>query len=248
MRRVMRSVLTGLAVASVVFLAGCSADGFAMSGVADVEGVTQSEAEQMSTQERFERFGKQYATLQGIMTEAQLQVSDGTWEWGDAGFIGAPGTFARYPLQGANDNPQNSYFLRTSRYLFPESAAGASADLQPMIDYFEEQKWEYTLDDSRTSYYAAVADTGDGYFVEYTVQANGQCNLEVFSAAFWGEHDDVSERIAPRTSVKDQLKESVPGVYVPFPEWDGPILSKTDYGTWVDVESGAEEPTADPAE
>ncbi|PPI67939.1 hypothetical protein C5E12_12525 [Rathayibacter rathayi] len=91
-----------------------------------------------------------------------------------------------------------------------------------MVAYFEEQGWKYFVRETLDS-----ADlwgiTGDGYRINYYIQASGQYSIQVYSELFWtNDAHALFEAVASR-DYDPFPEESLPGVYVPFPRWDNPI-------------------------
>ncbi|WP_010156116.1 hypothetical protein [Leucobacter chromiiresistens] len=188
--------------------------------------MTQAEAS-LSLREQFELVRERDARMQELMTDAQVQVSSDVWGWGQKG--GAPIADVNvWSVPGMTSD--NSYYLNMGRWIRPEGATGAKADLDPMIAYFEQQGWEVEvttleLEGVFGPDHLVRADTGDGYLVSWKVQANGYYNMDVTSKTFWGESDALLDEVSGRTPDEAlDIEESVPGVYVPFPEWDDPIV------------------------
>ena len=191
----------------------------------DGAGLTQAEAA-VSLREQFEWVRERDARMQELLTEAQLEISSGVWGWGQKGGAPIPDVNAWLVAGMTSDN---SYYLDMVRWIRPEGATGAKADLDPMIAYFEKQGWEMEvakleLEGVFGPDHLVRADTGDGYLVSWEVQANGFCNMEVVSKTFWGDSSALLEEVSGRTPDEAlDIEESVPGVYIPFPDWDDPL-------------------------
>lgn len=185
----------------------------------DGGGLSQSAAAGLSVEQQFDLVRERDARMQELLTGAQLQISSGVWGWGQKG--GAPITGPNaWSLPGMTTD--NSYYLDMWRWIRPEGAAGAKVDLEPMIEYFESQGWEFEVTENRGDY-RARADTGDGYWVTWNVQENGMYNMGVMSRSYWGSGPELLSAIADRTPPeKLEIEESEPGVYIPFPDWNDP--------------------------
>ncbi|MCW2288829.1 hypothetical protein EDF60_0239 [Leucobacter luti] len=192
-----------------------------MARTVDAGGLTQDEAGALSIEEQFDLVRERDARMQELLTEAQLVISDGVWIWGQkgAGPIAGPNAWA---LPGME--LENSYFLQMWRGTQPAGATGAKQDLDPMLDYFKEQGWETTVRESSGPNFEAVADTGEGFLVSWTVKANGLYNMEVMSQSYWGDSrtllHEIVDRIPPEETA---INESLPGVYIKFPDWSDPV-------------------------
>ena len=194
--------------------------------------MTRAEVSGLSAEERFDLYGVRYERARELLTEAQLQVSDGVWGWHTGG-AGGPwgGPRADIPLPGADS--RNTYFIDLGRWIEPEGAVGAREDAEPMVAYFESKGWDAELVDVENQTglgvhrFEAHAVTEDGFSVVYQVQDNGQYNLKVLSGLYWADQpelaDDIDYRI-PKGSFFPPGEESIPGVYVEFPKWDSPKL------------------------
>ncbi|GAB3128542.1 hypothetical protein [Glaciibacter psychrotolerans] len=192
-------------------------------GTVDAAGMTRAEVMQLTPEEQFDLFGERYERVQELMTGAQLQISDGEWRWLAEAFVPTAGVFGLNPPPGADF--ENSYFLESTRSIRMPGAAGAREDLDPMIAYFESQNWDTTVS-SRGSDFVVRAETGDGYQVSYTVQSNGQYNLNVYSYVFWGDSNTLLDTVVGRipNDTSDSPTLTVPGGFVPFPKWSDPVI------------------------
>jgi len=212
-----------LSVVTVLAVSGCaSGAGSAGEDARDAAGLTQAEVAGLSLEEEFGLASERYVEMQGVLEEAQLQISDGAWFWngGDVLPVAAGADAFGEPLPGADDD--NSYFFTAGRILEPEGAEGARSDLDPMIEYFDQKGWESgSREIGRNS--EARADSGDGWWVTYTVRPNGQYSLAVYSEPFWtNDSGALFSAIADRDPA-DFPEESVPGEYPPFPSWSDPV-------------------------
>jgi hypothetical protein len=218
---VLRAVL--LSVVTVLAVAGCaSGAGSAGEDAPDSAGMTQAEVAGMSLEEEFGLASERYSEIEGVLEEAQLQVSGDAWTWNGGDVLpsaGGPGSFGE-PLPGADGD--NSYYFRVGRTLRPDGATGAVADLEPMSSYFDEKGWKYGTRESDTKS-EVRADTGDGWWLTYTVRENGQYSLVVYSELYWtNDSGALFSAIADRDPA-DFPEESVPGEYPPFPSWTDPV-------------------------
>ncbi|MDY0891709.1 hypothetical protein [Frigoribacterium sp. CFBP9030] len=176
----------------------------------------------MTLEDEFGLAAERYVEMQGVLEEAQVQLSDGSWFWngGDVLPVAAGADAFGEALPGADDD--NSYFFTAGRILEPEGAEGERADLDPMIAYFDEKGWESGSREIGRNF-EARADSGDGWWVTYTVRPNGQYSLAVYSEPFWtNDSRALFSAIADRDPA-DFPQESVPGEYSPFPSWSDPV-------------------------
>jgi len=182
--------------------------------------MTRAEVEEMTLREQFELVGQRSDRMHELLADAQLQISSEPWRWGSYGIIPELGTNV-WSVRGMD--PDNSYFLSAWGAVRPEGAIGHQSDLEPMIDYFDSKGWETELSDRVNGGYRVMADTGEGFLVSWTVQPNGQYNMEVMSKTFWGDSHALLRAVGDRIPV-DPLgaDATVPGVRVPFPSWDDP--------------------------
>ncbi|WP_235483941.1 hypothetical protein [Frigoribacterium sp. Leaf172] len=213
-----------LSVVTVLAVAGCASGAGAVLGdePQDTAGLTQAEAAGLSLEEEFGLASERYVEMQGVLEEAQLQISNGAWFWngGDVLPVAAGADAFGEPLPGADDD--NSYFFTAGRILEPEGAEGARSDLDPMIEYFDQKGWESGSREIGRNF-EARADSGDGWWVTYTVRPNGQYSLAVYSEPFWtNDSGALFSAIADRDPA-DFPEESVPGEYPPFPSWSDPV-------------------------
>jgi hypothetical protein len=185
-------------------------------------GLTQAEVAGMSLEDEFGLASERYVEMQGVLEEAQLQISDGPWIWigGDVlPVMGGANAYGEAP-EGADE--ENSYYFRTSRNVKLEGTTGARSDLDPMLKYFDEKGWESGSAKIGRNF-EARADTGDGWWVMYTVRPNGQYTVDVYSEVFW-----TNDSSAVRFAIADRdapgfPEQSVPGEYPPFPSWSDPV-------------------------
>ncbi|MWV31225.1 hypothetical protein [Rathayibacter iranicus] len=188
----------------------------------DAAGMTQAEVAALTLEEEFELNAQHYVHMNELLRDAQLRISDGVWRWNggetlpEEGFNGGVGG----GLPGGTG--ENSYYVQGGRIITPEGANGSLSDLDPMRKYFEEQGWQYFTREHTTD-----ADlwgiTGDGYRINYYIQASGVYSIQVYSELFWtNDAHALFEAVASR-DYDPFPEESLPGVYVPFPRWDNPI-------------------------
>lgn len=199
----------------------------AMTGAKDAAGMTLAQVQKLSLEEEFALVGERYAKGNALLTEAQLQISDGVWLWGvggplpNGGYSGGVGD----PLPGS-DGP-NSYYLTAGRIIRPPGAVGAKEDLEPMRAYYESKGWKTRLQEVSGDYYL-WGITGDGYQLEYGVQKNGQYYIRVYTELFWTNDSStllrtIASRVSPGSA--GSPGESLPGVFEPFPKWEDPIVN-----------------------
>ena len=214
-----------LSVVTVLAVAGCaSGAGSAGDDARDAAGLTQAEVVGMSLEDEFGLAAERYVEMQGVLEEAQLQVSDDAWRWNGGDVLpsaGGPGSFGE-PLPGADGD--NSYYFRVGRTLRPEGASGAVANLEPMSSYFDEKGWKYGTRESDTKS-EVRADTGDGWWLTYTVRDNGQYSLVVYSELYWTNDAGELRLAIGKRDVTPFPEESVPGEHEPFPTWSDPVRS-----------------------
>ncbi|MFC5338969.1 hypothetical protein [Leucobacter denitrificans] len=220
-------VLLGAAMVALG-MAACAEKVDVKMSVADAGGLTRGEVEEMSLHEQFDLFGERQARIEQLLTEAQLQVSSESWTWSGQMLIPSSGQTALNQLPGAT--AENSYYLSMARYIHVPGATGGREDIEPIIDYFESQGWDVSLNEVSTDHLIARADTGDGYMLEYWVQASGQYNMIARSYLFWGDYRGLLYAIADRVpDEKLGVSESVPGVFTPFPKWSDPVIEDDPY-------------------
>ena len=225
--RRLHHVAAVVATILVLVTTGCASsaqngDDVAGQDARDAAGMTQTEVAGLSLEEEFGLASERYVEMQGLLEEAQLQISDGSWIWigGDVlPVMGGANAYGQAP-EGAAE--ENSYFFQTSRNVTLEGAEGERSDLDPMLEYFDEKGWESGTAEIGSEF-EARADTGDGWWVTYTVRPNGQYTVAVYSEVFW-----TNDSSAVRFAIADRdapgfPDESVPGEYPPFPSWDDPV-------------------------
>ncbi|MBD8704424.1 hypothetical protein SOM11_06860 [Frigoribacterium sp. CFBP9039] len=211
----------------VLVTTGCgtnakNGDDVVRQGGRDAAGLTQAEVAGMSLEDEFGLASERYVKMQGLLEEAQLQISDGSWVWigGDVlPVMGGANAYGEAP-EGANED--NSYYVRTSRNVKLKGTTGERADLDPMIQYFDEKGWESgSMKIGRN--FEARADTGDGWWVMYTVRPNGQYTVDVYSEVFWTNDSSELRLAIGKRDVTPFPRESVPGEYELFPSWSDPV-------------------------
>ncbi|WP_143048639.1 hypothetical protein [Frigoribacterium sp. MCBA15_019] len=188
----------------VLVTTGCASsaengDDVAGQDARDVAGMTQAQVAESSLEDEFGSASERYVEMEGVLEEAQLQISDGPWIWIGGDVLPVPGganAFGEAP-EGATE--ENSYYFRASRNVELEGATGARADLDPMIEYFDEKGWESVSSEI------------------------GQYTVDVYSEVFWtNDSGELVSAIADRDPA-DFPEESVPGEYAPFPSWSDPV-------------------------
>ena len=217
LRRTLGLMLAGIMIAAG--LTACAGKGEAVDGA----GHTRIEGLGRSLEEQFEAVRREDARMRELMTEAQLHYESGVWWWGSKGVSPWRGLNV-WSLELMIDD--ETYYLQIGRSIFPLGATGARDDLKPMVDYFLAKGWAVyeTAPDDHLQY--ARADTGEGYWFEWQVQANGQYNLTLYSETFWGYGDDLLREIADRIPAgATAIEESEPGVYLDFPNWADPLVN-----------------------
>jgi hypothetical protein len=219
---VLRAVV--LSVVTVLAVSGCASGAGSARGdePRDAAGLTQAEVAGLSLEEEFGLASERYSEIEGVLEEAQLQVSGDAWTWNGGDVLpsaGGPGSFGE-PLPGADGD--NSYYFRVGRTLRPDGATGAVADLEPMSSYFDEKGWKYGTRESDTKS-EVRADTGDGWWLTYTVRENGQYSLVVYSELYWTNDSGELRLAIGKRDVTPFPEESLPGEYEPFPSWSDPV-------------------------
>ncbi|QYH36038.1 hypothetical protein [Salinibacterium sp. M195] len=209
----------------VMILSSCSIvhDAITTTGAEDAAGLTQAEVGKLSVKEQFELVEQRTEHLQELLTETQEQVSTDQWTWVVKGAIPKSGNGAPGSVSGSTR--ENSYYLEAVRAVYQEGASGAQEDIEPMLSYFESKGWEASVGEHTEGHaYLVRAETGDGYRLNYRVQPDGSYSVSVISEMFWGDYTALLAAVADR--IPDEaadVDESLPGVYIPFPQWDDPI-------------------------
>ncbi|MFC5338970.1 hypothetical protein [Leucobacter denitrificans] len=222
-RAVFRAAVIVSVLVITIGLAACAEEVEVKMGVTDAGRLTRGEVEEMSLHEQFDLFGERRARAEQLITDVQLQVSSGEWFWGSGLTLPHTGSTARNGLPGANG--ENSYHFSIARMIQPQGAVGARDDIDPVVSYFKSQGWEVSFNEVRENFYEALADTGDGYVLEYVVRPTGNYSLEVSSYLFWGDYKGLLHAIADRVpDEKLGIKKSLPGIFIPFPEWSDPVV------------------------
>ncbi len=215
-------------------LSACGGDGrqqeslFGQNGeeALDGGGMTQSEAMGLSLREQFELVCERDTRMNELLAEAQLQISAEPWNWGLYGVLPTLDINA-WSVPGMT--PDNSYFLEMWVWIEPEGGVGDRADLEPMIAYFESKGWPYEVQSRGEFNHEALADTGEGYFVNWRVKANGTYNMGVTSRTYWGGSRELLHAIGDRVPRGGlDIGVSVPGVHPEFPSWDDPAIYAPD--------------------
>lgn len=192
----------------------------------DGGGMTQSKVMSLSLQEQFELVRERDTRMNELLAEAQLQISAEPWNWGLYGVIPTLDINV-WSVPGMTSD--NSYFLEMWVWIEPEGGVGDPADLEPMIAYFESKGWAHEVHSSSEFNHEVLADTGEGYFVNWKVQQSGQYNLGVTSRTYWGGSKELLHAIGnrvPRGGLR--IGPSAPGVHPEFPTWDDPAIYAPD--------------------
>ena len=193
--------------------------------VRDAAGLTRSEVERMPLAQQFALLGERYDRSQDLLAEAQRRVSSAGWKYLTRGMAPENGLFSpsgALPGSGGED----SYYLGADRAIQLDGAVGDPADLDPVLAYFDERGWEYQVNDVAEFHHEVYADAGDGYLLEYRAQANGWYVMSVYAGPFWGSDSVLTAELSKRTldeAFEDEF--TVPGVRVPFPAWDDPVVN-----------------------
>lgn len=239
------TAILGVAVLAVLALGmtGCSESGgvfMSGNGAIDAGGLTRAEIGQL--EEQFDRVREREDRMQELLTEAQLHISDGVWRWGQKGGgpITGPNVWAV-----AGMNLDNSYYLNMMRWIAPEGADGDKHDLEPIAEYFAMRGWDTTLRELGSGDSELLADTGEGFVLGWRVKDNGTYNMEITSKSYWGDARELQSAIYDRTPPEAyDIEESLPGVYLPFPDWSDPAIYQPklrDYERYRDREAALDE-------
>lgn len=189
--------------------------------VEDAGGVARADAEAMSEREQFELFGSRYERLETILADMQRVVSEDEWTWLYKGIGPGEGLNSDVgALPGAGRG--ESYYLSVARAITLPDATRDREDLQPMIDYFEAQGWEYSLFE-HPEFSSVNAVTDDNYRVGFQLREL-QYNVLVDAGPFWGDRIKLSDSLDRVDWEKYDRLTSVPGVRIPFPAWDDPLV------------------------
>lgn len=165
-----------------------------------------------------------YEQMQAQFADAQQAISSEPWIWISYGINPDAGTSGPITLNGAGDD--NSYHMQISASVDTAGGQGDRADLDPMLAYFENQGWEPEVNQrgSGQHWWVARAVTDEGHLFIYTVQENGFYNLALYSGVFWGDRMALAQASQERRPADWKgPRLSVPGDYVPFPEWSAPL-------------------------
>ncbi|QIK62941.1 hypothetical protein G7068_06825 [Leucobacter viscericola] len=202
----------------------------------DSAGMSFGEVEAMSMEEQFDLAGVRYTRMMELVTETQSQIYDGPWVWLGAGLGLSSGLTAMDPVEGATVH--NSYYYNITRSFDPPGATGAEADLEPAAKFFASKGWQTEQsksedEDGKITRRELRAVTEDGYHVWYTVQANGQYNVDVWSGVYWCDDyakltDEVIYRIPKEKFPPPGEKQTVPGEFIEFPKWSDPKVWKAE--------------------
>ncbi|MGH1548502.1 hypothetical protein ACRAWB_04710 [Leifsonia poae] len=178
----------------------------------------------MSISEHYALYAQRYTRLEEMLRDAQLVISDGPWGWIGAGLLPNGGNETAY-MTPAGMTVENSYLLDDARTIQPPGAKGDEADLEPMRKHFAAQGWTVKQQKLTQNSTDLQGWAGDGFCVEYTVRTNGNYSLSVYSGSYWGPGKKLLVHLAERLRSEDVLRDSVPGVWLPLPAWDAPVVN-----------------------
>lgn len=185
----LRHAIVAMLAAVVLATTGCASGGArrgddaAGQDARDAAGKTQAQVTDRSLQEEFELAGERYEHGQEVLAAAQEQISGGTWFWNGGDVRPLPAGDAAFGEAPKGATKENSYSFRAVRIIEPDGATGAEQDLEPMQRYFDEKEWRSSSAKAGTDH-EVRADTGDGWWVTWSVRPNGQYSLGVYSEAF----------------------------------------------------------------
>ena len=224
-RRLHRVVAAATLVLAVTGCTSGAGGGGSASGqdAQDAAGTTRAQVSELSLEDELGSAGERYSTMQAVLEEAQLQVSDGPWLWNGGDVLPVPaGAYAfGDPLPGADAD--NSYYFRAGRIIRPEGASGDRADLGPMEEYVDEKGWRSSTAEIGRNL-ELRADNGDGWWLTWTVRPNGQYSLSVYSEPFWTNDAGELRLAIGKRDVTPFPERSVPGEYEAFPSWSDPVV------------------------
>ncbi len=224
----LRGAIVTVLAATVLATTGCASGGAGCvpgQDARDAAGTTQAQGADRSLRDEFELAGERYEHGQAVLAAAQRQVSDGTWYWNGGDVRPLPAGDDAFGTAPEGATRENSYAFRAVRIIEPKGATGAAEDLEPMQRYFDEEGWRSSGAKIGTDH-EVRADTGDGWWVTWTVRPNGQYSLGVYSEAFWArDAPELIEAIALRDPA-DFPDASEPGVSEPFPEWSDRVRQR----------------------
>jgi len=175
----------------------------------------------MEMREQYELMSERMHELWHRTEELQLEIYTGEWKNEGIGRI-LPGSAAPFgQITGATG--KNSYYLVNSKGFSPEGAVGDPEDLNQFEVFVREQGWAYEIGSfgEKSVEHFLVAETGDGWYIDYIVRWNGYYTLDVYSGVYWGDRREIQqERLAREFDRGPEY--SVPGVHPEFPSWDAP--------------------------
>ncbi|PZF58152.1 hypothetical protein DEJ23_04415 [Curtobacterium sp. MCSS17_008] len=199
-----------------------SGDNLTGQGARDAAGMTQAQVAGLSSEDEFELAGERYDHGQAVLAAAQEQISSGKWFWSGGDVRPLPAGDGAFGAAPKGATKENSYFFRAVRTIEPDGATGAEEDLAPMQRYFDEEGWRSSSAKVGTDH-EVRADTGDGWWVTWSVRPNGQYALGVYSEAFWVRDAPALIKAISLRDPADFPDESEPGVAEPFPKWRDPV-------------------------
>jgi len=201
-------------------LIGLMACGVAAESERDGAGMTRQEAT-ASIEDEFKRVGERYDRMIELLTEAQLQISDGEWKPGMLGMVPRPGR-NKWAVRGMG--LENSYYMELFKSTFPPGGVGEKKDLDPMLEYFAAKGWPTEVYEWSTGW-AARADTGEGFMLSWQIQQNGKYNIDIISKTFWGSSKSLLREVVARIPpAQSDFDDAPPGVAPKFPDWNDPDI------------------------
>lgn len=209
-----------LVLVTVLGLSGCVMKG----AVVDAGGVTFQEAEKMSGKQQFGLFMERRVEMESLLTEAQLQVSDGEWKWLSRLTIPQGGEQSPYPLEGTTGD--DSYFMEIARSINLQSTTGTVADTEKIVAYFKSKSWKPEVTDDGGGEFTVTADIDHKYWLEFSSWGLGKhTNMIVYSYPFWGDYHKLLAAVGDRV-LSDDIPggPSKPGVYPQHPKWEDPVV------------------------
>ncbi|TQL44362.1 hypothetical protein FB468_2419 [Leucobacter komagatae] len=194
----------------------------------DNAGMARAEVAELTLQEEYELYGERYERAHELLADAQLQISEGPWIWTGTVLLphsGYAGGVRGTTLPGSDGD--TSYDVIDSRVIQPPGATGSAADLEPMRRYYQGKGWR--VEEQASGGWKTVwGRTDDGYWLEYTVHSNGSYSLAVRSELYWTNDEPaleaaVVDRVPGSYADNTLPRESLPGDYIPFPDWSDAI-------------------------
>ncbi|GAA2834630.1 hypothetical protein FB468_2420 [Leucobacter komagatae] len=189
----------------------------------DNAGMTRAEVAELTLQEEYELYGERYDRAHELLADAQLQISEGPWIWGETGLLphsGYAGGVRGTTLPGSDGD--TSYDVTDSRVIDPKDTNGA-AQLETMRRYYKANGWPVE-EQVGSDWITVWGRTDDGYWLGYTVREPGTRYLVVRSELYWTNDQPALESVisdlTPGSFADGTYpRESLPGDYIPFPNW-----------------------------